>query len=274
MPTIEKDGLQIDYTDQGKGELVVLLHSSVSGNRQWRALSEDLSGSYRIVAPNLLGYGSTTPWSSDRALTLGDQARIVSILSDTIKQPMHVVGHSFGGSVAMKAAINMPDKLLSLCLLEPNPFFLLDQCGSLEAYHEALSLRDYVKGHGAQHEWRKVAERFADYWLGDGAWAAMDVKRKDSFIRSLPPNYHEWDAVIGESTSITKWSKLDIPCLVVSDSETRLPIQEIVRLLQQRCPHWIYHSLFEAGHMAPLTHASLVNPVVKNFLDRQRHKTL
>ncbi len=41
-----KEHRKIDYTDYGKGQPVVLIHSSVSGNRQWRALTEELKDSY------------------------------------------------------------------------------------------------------------------------------------------------------------------------------------------------------------------------------------
>ena len=62
MPVLSKGRLKIDYTDEGDGEPVVLVHSSVSGNRQWRALTEALKDRYRVLAINLFSYGETTPW--------------------------------------------------------------------------------------------------------------------------------------------------------------------------------------------------------------------
>jgi len=63
MPLLPKGTLKIDYADEGQGEVVILVHSSVSGNRQWRAMSEALRDRYRVLAINLYGYGDTTPWS-------------------------------------------------------------------------------------------------------------------------------------------------------------------------------------------------------------------
>jgi pimeloyl-ACP methyl ester carboxylesterase len=51
MPTVTRNGIVVDYLDEGAGPLVVMLHSSVSGNRQWRRLIADLSPRYRCVAP-------------------------------------------------------------------------------------------------------------------------------------------------------------------------------------------------------------------------------
>ena len=61
MPVLSKGNLNIDHTDDGQGQ-VVLIHSSVSANRQWRALTEALKNRYRVLAINLFGYGETTPW--------------------------------------------------------------------------------------------------------------------------------------------------------------------------------------------------------------------
>ena len=53
MPVRDRGDLRIDYSDDGHGRPVVLVHSSVSGNRQWRTLTETLGDRYRVLAPNL-----------------------------------------------------------------------------------------------------------------------------------------------------------------------------------------------------------------------------
>lgn len=267
MPVISQGSLAIDFTDDGQGEPVILIHSSVSANRQWRALTEALKDRYRVLAINLFGYGETTPWPGTSPQSLDAQARLVVALCEELGTPVHLVGHSFGGSVALKAATLLGPRVGSLILLEPNPFHLLRQAGRMEAFLEARALRDHVKRFGASGDWPKVAERFADYWLGDGAWSAMPEKRRTAFADALPPNFHEWDAVMEEQATIDEWQALTARTLVVSDPGTRRPIREIVELLAGACPHWSFHTLPKGGHMAPLTSPELVNPVVKGFLD-------
>ena len=60
MPVLEKNGLLIDYLEEGQGVPVILIHSSVSGNRQWKSLTESLKDKYQVLAVNLMGYGKTT----------------------------------------------------------------------------------------------------------------------------------------------------------------------------------------------------------------------
>lgn len=267
MPVLSQGSLRIDYTDDGEGQPVIAIHSSVSANRQWRALTEALKDRYRVLAVNLFGYGETTPWPETSPQSLYAQAQLVMVLCEQLGSAVHLVGHSFGASVALKAAALLGPRVGSLILLEPNPFYLLKQGGRTQAFLESRALRDHVKCFGSLGDWPKVAERFADYWLGDGSWSTMPEKRRAAFAESLPPNFHEWDAVMDEQTTIEEWKALKVRTLVVSDKATRLPIREIVDMFAQACPHWSFHYIAEGGHMAPLTRPELVNPIVREFLD-------
>jgi pimeloyl-ACP methyl ester carboxylesterase len=267
MPILSKGNLRIDYTDDGQGQTVILIHSSVSANRQWRALTEVLKDRYRVLAINLFGYGGTTPWPGTFAQSLYAQAQLVLALCEQAPTPIHLVGHSFGGSVALKVASILGPSVGDLILLEPIPFNLLKQNGRPRAFLESRLLRDHVKCFGSLGDWRKVAERFADYWLGDGSWDSMPEKRRCAFVESLPPNFHEWDAIMEEEASVDEWMALTARTLLVSDTATRRPIREIVEILAKACPHWSFRTITGAGHMAPLTHPDLINPIVREFLD-------
>ncbi len=266
MPVLTKGPLKIDYADEGQGQPVVLIHSSVSANRQWRALTEELKSRYRVLAVNLFGYGETTPWPGTSTQSLYAQAQLVLSLCEEIDGPIHLVGHSFGGSIALKSAMLLGSRVGSLVLLEPNPFSLLKQSGRRQAFLESMGLRDHVMCFGPLGDWSKVAERFADYWLGDGTWSSMPENRRAAFEASLRPNLHEWDAVMNEQTTIEDWKTLTTRTLVVSDPTTRLPIVEIVDIFAEACPHWTFKTIAEGGHMAPLTHPELINPIVSKFL--------
>ena len=267
MTVLSNGTIKIDFTDDGAGQAVILIHSSVSGNRQWRSLSGALKDRYRVIAVNLYGYGETTPWPGTSLQTLYAQAQLITALCEEIDAPVHLVGHSFGGSVALKAAMLLGTQIESLTLLEPNPFYLLRQGGRTQAFLEARALRDHVKCYGALGDWRKVAERFADYWNGDGSWCTMPEKRRSAFAEAFAPNFYEWDAVMDEETTIEELKALAVRTMLVSDKATRLPIRAIIDLITTACPHWTFRTIAEGGHMAPLTRPELINPIVRAFLD-------
>ena len=258
----------VDFLEAGSsGPVVMLVHSSVSGARQWRRLMDDLKGQFRVRAVNLFGYGKTPPWPSRRIQSLRDQARLVEAALPIDADEIYLVGHSFGGSVAMKAAARLPGRVSKLVLLETNPFSLLAQAGRVDAFAEAMDLRDYVKKCGSLGKWEMAAEKFADYWGGAGSWRHMSSERRTAFAEALKPNIFEWDAVMNETTSVEQWaSQLPRSTLLVHDPDTALPVREIAAILRTSCRAWTHQEVPGAGHMAPLTCPDLINPLVSLFL--------
>jgi pimeloyl-ACP methyl ester carboxylesterase len=259
--------IKADFLEAGSGPLVMLVHSSVCGARQWRRLMDDLKGDFRVRAVNLYGYGKTPPWSADRPQSLDDQARLVETALPTGAETFFLVGHCFGGSVAMKLAACLPGRVTRLVLLETNPFYLLKQDAHAAAFAEAMDLRNCIKTFGARGEWATAAERFANYWSGAGSWENMSTEARNTFCEALKPNYFEWDAVMNETTPAEQWAGL-LPrfTLLASDPGTVSPIRDITTILRRACPGWAYEEIAGAGHMAPLTRPDLVNPIVTSFL--------
>ena len=97
MPILEKDDVVLDYLETGQGTTVILIHSTVSGNRQWKTLMEDLGRDFRVLAPNLRGYGKTSSWLGERTLNLSDQVQVIEPLIESSDQKVFLVGHSYGG---------------------------------------------------------------------------------------------------------------------------------------------------------------------------------
>jgi pimeloyl-ACP methyl ester carboxylesterase len=262
------DSPTVDFIEAGRsGPLVILVHSSVAGARQWRRLMDDLQDRFRVRAVNLFGYGKTPPWPGDRSQTLLDQARLIEAALPAGSDQVYLVGHSFGGSVAMKAAALMAGRVTKLVLLETNPFYLLKQAGEIAGFAEAMALRDCIKEFGALGQWETAAERFADYWNGPGSWRDTPPERRAAFAKAIQPNFFEWDAVMDETTSAQQWADLLPPAtLVAYDPGTVLPIRKIVDVLRKTDSQWIYREVPGGGHMAPLTRPELINPVVAAFL--------
>ena len=219
------------------------------------------------MAVNLFGYGDTTPWPENEVQTLADHSDLVLALCRNSRGPVFIVGHSFGGSVALKAALRLGHKVAGLVLLEPNPFYLLSQHKRQEAYKEIKALRDHVKQYGAVGDWQKAAERSADYWVSEGTWESMPEKRRRAFLESMPPVFHEWDAAMNETTTIDTWASLKAKTLVVYAADTKRSIRKIVELFVDACPRWSFKEITEGGHMAPLFQPELMNPIVTEFLN-------
>ncbi|MDA5093917.1 alpha/beta fold hydrolase [Aliiroseovarius sp. KMU-50] len=258
---------ETDFIETGSGEKVILVHSSVAGAKQWRSLMETLSNDFHVIAINLFGYGDTRSWEVDGTQRLTDQARLIEPFLPKGTGKISIVGHSFGGCVAMMAAAMFNNKVRRLVLIEPNPFYLLQKFERAEAYQEAVILRDAIKSNGKSGTWAAAAEVFANYWTGAGSWDAMPDDRKAKFARALIPNFHEWDAVMNEVKSFAEWQR-DLPndTTIVSARDTVRSIREIVELMKEHVPEWRFKQIERGGHMAAMTKPDVINPIVLSAL--------
>jgi pimeloyl-ACP methyl ester carboxylesterase len=260
------DQLVPDYIEAGSGQAVMLLHSSGAGARQWRRLMADLKDHYHVRAVNLFGYGATPAWDPTQVQSIEDQARLALAAIPNGIDNVHVVGHSFGGSVAISMA-TMSKRVSKLVLLEPVQFDLLKQAGMTAVFSEVMELRDKVKKYGGRGNWEAAAECFADYWMGRGSWKQMPIEKRAAFADSMKPNYFEWDALAKETQPLSQWAhSLSSNTLLVNASNTVTSILEVIKILRKEFPAWTYKEVAEGGHMAPLTRPDLINPVVSSFL--------
>jgi pimeloyl-ACP methyl ester carboxylesterase len=264
MPVIETaGGWPVDYIDAGRGLPVLLVHSASTGNWQWRRLIEDLGGRRRALAVNLNGYGKTPAWPEGRPQTLDAQADLVEAVAATTEGPLALVGHSFGGAVAMKAALRLGRRLAALVLIEPNPFYLLARHARLEAFEEIDQLHRLTKARGGP-----AGAAFADYWGGAGSWDAMPEERRQAFLASFRNTFYEWDGVIAGTTPVEALAPLASRMLLMIAEGTRRPIREIGEILVERLPGLHQAPIARGGHLAPLSNPADVNPRVIDFLER------
>ena len=124
MPQISVNDVDVYYRDEGQGEPIIFGHSSTGSSGQWRSTIERLAGRYRCLAPDHLGYGRTGAFTGERSL-IDDETAVIRALLDLAGRPAHLVGHSFGGAVLIRAALRMPDRVKTLTVIEPILFYLL-----------------------------------------------------------------------------------------------------------------------------------------------------
>lgn len=259
----------VDCIDAGSGPPAILVHSSGTGNWQWRRLIEDLAGCRRVLAPNLYGYGKTPAWPEDRTQSLDDQAALVEAVAARTRGPLAIIGHSMGGAIAMKAALRLADRVAALVLIEPNPFYLLADHGRIDAYLEIDALHRLTKARGGAKGWAHAGATFADYWGGAGSWDAMPEQRRAAFLASFRNTFHEWDSVMRELTPVGAYVPLARRTLLMVARGTNRPIREIGDILQEHLPGLTVAQIAEGDHMAPLKNPAAVNPRVIAFLDRR-----
>jgi pimeloyl-ACP methyl ester carboxylesterase len=267
MPVIKTGGFAVDYIDTGSGPAVVLLHSSASGNRQWRPLVDNLKDRHRVLAVNLFGYGETSRWPGARPLTAADQAALVAGTLASVPGPVAVVGHSMGAVVAFEAAARLKERVRALVTFEPIFFADLKAHGPAAAFEEINSVAMQFNQLAAWGDWDAVGKLFIDYWASPGVWQAMPDKSKQITRAMLPAVLNEWEMVMSGVRPFDGWKDIAAPVHIIHAKDTRAPTRAIAHLLGRNYPNWRLHEVPSGGHMAPLARPDLVNRLIAEAID-------
>jgi pimeloyl-ACP methyl ester carboxylesterase len=247
---------------------VIALHCSGSGARQWRHLQEALGTPYELLAPEYYGCKGVGPWTGTHAFTLADEAaRLISII-DTADRKVHLIGHSYGGGVALHMALMRPDRIASLTLYEPSAFHLLKDIdsGGAKALAEIVAIACEVASGVMTGDYRGAAEVFVDYWSGDGAWDALRPELKSDLTRWMPKAPLDFAALIGERTEPGAYACLRFPVLIIRGGYAPGPTRLIADALLTLLPSARLAEIAGAGHMGPLTHTAEVNAMIIEHL--------
>jgi len=269
MPVLETPTHTIDYLDQGTGPTALLIHSASSSNRQWRQLLDSLSVRYRVLAINLYGYGQTTRWPDDQTQSVLDHVALVEALMREATGPIHLVGHSLGGVVALEAARLHGDRIASLSLYEPNPFHLLQHHGDKAHFDTMVEMMDEVEGLYRKGLPEQAARHFIVFWSDEASWNALPEDRRARFAANIGASVHEGRSLERNTTPVEEYADLTMPTLLMYAQDTIPSILASQQILVDACPHWQVNVLEEGGHLAPLTHPHVVNPKIEAFLDAQ-----
>ena len=248
---------------------VVLLHCSGSSGAQWRALAAKLERRHRVAAPDLIGYGSAAPWTGRGQFSLSKEAAPIRSLIGRLGEPVHLVGHSYGGAVALHIALTRPELVRSLTLIEPAAFHVLrgGDVFDLAALAEISAVARDAKGALAVGDYCGGFGRFVDYWSGPGSWSRMPPEKRVVFATQLAKVVLEFHALFSEPSEIEDVRGLEVPTLLVQGGCTALPPRCVLDRLRKALPQAAFKVVQGAGHMLPVTHANEVNAMVAAHIE-------
>ena len=236
---------------------LVALHCSGAGGRAFDGYRARLDADTAFVAPDLLGYGSAEPpWPLGRAASLDDEADRLAPLLDRADGGVHLLGHSFGGAVALQLAVRRPDRVRSLTLYEPVRFALLHADPALWRSITGVGRRiGELAAAGLVHE---SAELFVDYWSGAGAWGELAPARQAAVAARMPKVSAEFEAIFDDPLAPAVYAGLPMPVTVIAGGRSPAPARRVAERLVEACPtaRLVRHP--SCGHMGALERPDIV----------------
>eukprot|EP01133_Synstelium_polycarpum_P008314 gene8314-9763_t len=253
----EHEGCTLHYEEYGHGAPLILIHGLGSSCLDWELQVPVLSQHYRLVVVDVRGHGRSDK-PRERYSIAGFTADLVALIEHLHLPPAHVVGLSMGGMIAFQLAVDEPQMLKSLCIVNSAPQvkvrsasdywqwakrWSLARILSLNTIGKALGSLLFPKPEQAELR-RKMAER----------WAKND---KRAYLTSF-------DAIVGWGVQ-EQLSKISCPTLVISADHDYTPVAQkeiYVKLL----PDARLVVIEDSRHATPLDQPERFNNTLLDFL--------
>jgi 3-oxoadipate enol-lactonase len=254
------NGARIHYEREGNGMPLIFLHAGVADSRMWQPQMHAFADQFERIAPDMRGFGNSElppgSWSPIAdVLALIDQLRL---------KPVHLVGCSIGGGVAIDFAIEHGERISKLVLVGPG----VSGTNFGAKYPELFAEAEAAEKAGDR---RAIIEADARLWL-DGPrrlpgyvkdplrrlFVEMDTNF-DSDFESAPIQHIEPPAA-------ERLQEITAPTLVVVGDEDAPPVFDAVELVMEKVPHARKAVIHDAAHLPNLEHPEEFNRIVMEFL--------
>ncbi len=256
--------MSASYREAGSGPGVVCLHSNASSSGQWRTLMEMLAPEFHVLAADSYGAGKSP--ARPAGAMLRDEVELLEPVFARAGNPFALVGHSYGGAIALVAAAMHPRRVRALALYEPTLFALVER----ETPRDVDGIRNTV---ATAVSWLRKGDRpaaartFIDFWMEPGAYDRMPERNRE-VIAAAGVDVDGWrQALFGEPTPLDAFAQLDVPVLLVIGKRSPLSSRAVAQLLARTLPRVELVELEDCGHMAPVTHPERVNGAIARFLE-------
>jgi lipase len=247
-------GLTVSCRVSGEGTPVVFLHSGPGSAADWRGVFERSPSGYRLVAVNGFGRGQTSDWPPGE-VHVDLYVELVVGLVRELGEAVHLVGHSYGGAVALRMALTSPRLVRSLAVVEPQAYPLLsdgDPQMLTEVTQVAETFACAVDEGRVEDAWRG----FIDHYNGAGSWHALPEASRERMLRMSDAAPRSWAALFTNPITVSDLRKIRVPTLVIQGGRTTAPERRLCEIVAEEVPEARQVVVEGASHMVPLTHPS------------------
>ncbi len=257
MPTVHTNGINMYYEAAGQGEPLLLLHGLGSQSEDWAFQFPAFSQHYRVIAPDIRGHGrSDKPRGPYSVSMMADD--ILGMLDALAIESTHIVGLSMGGMIAFQMAVDHPERVRSMVIVNSGPSLVPRTIREWLALQQRLLLAQLFSP-------ARSGEFISRRLFPKPEQAAMREQLVERWSANDPGAYR------AAMRAIAGWSVLDridtirCPTLVISGDRDYLPA-DAKRAYTERIPGARLVVIEDSGHATPIDQAEQFNKTVLEFL--------
>lgn len=253
--------------DRGGARPVLALHCSLAHSGAWSGLVAHLSG-VTVTALDQPGHGKAADWDGREEIHRLT-TRIAVEMAEMIGAggPVDLIGHSFGATVALRMALERPDLVRSLALVEPVIFAAAK--GDV-AYAPFRAEHETVAALLAEGNRLEAATLFHAAWGSGEPFADVPERQRSYILARIPHIGAQNPVLLDDAAGLLQAGGLEalrVPVLMVEGGDSPPIINAVQGALCARLPKVTRLVVPGAGHMVPITHPEVVARAVQAHLD-------
>ncbi|MGC2288891.1 MAG: alpha/beta hydrolase [Thermoplasmata archaeon] len=261
MPEASSPPMALHVLEEGAGDPVLLLHGLGGDHTVWDYQIPTLAKSYRILAPDLRGHGQSPPPEGAR-YTFGEfEGDIRKLLDDRKTGPVHLVGLSGGGLLALRLLVDDPSRVRTLALF--------GAMGHMDNHTRAVgqAWADILRDEGpAAYSRRLARDLFAPDWLE----AHMDLAEriaKSQEKRDLR-GVVQWALAMKDYDLRSRLGKVHTPTIILHGLDDGVVDPSHARLLRQAIPGSEVRLFPNTGHLIPIERPDETSQILLDWFGR------
>ncbi len=248
----------------GQGARAALaLHCNLGHSGAFRGVGAALDDLLTIEAPDMPGHGRSADYVPG---TLTGQTMLDAILA-RLDGPVDVIGHSYGGLLGLRLAIERPDLVRTLSLFEP-----VTMLAAKDAAPEEVAKNDAHMGQvfalNDSGDPEAAVRMFVEEW-GDGTpWEALSEETRATFTRQVPFVVASQQDVLEDVGNIMpRLSEIAVPVVVMDGAESPAIMKPVCDGVASAVQNGRRVTVAGAGHMGAITHADVVAAEVRKTVE-------
>ena len=262
--TIDVNGIKTNLHDIGSGQPVMLIHGSgpgVTAWANWRLVMPELSRNYRVIAPDMLGFGFTERPNNTQCNVERWVNHAIGILDALDIEQCDLVGNSFGGGIALALAIRHPNRVRRLILMGSVgvPFTLTPGLDAVWGYSPSLTTMKGLLDIFA-YDRSLVTDELAELRYE----ASIRPGFHEAFSTMFPAPRQRWvDELASKEANIRA---IQHETLIMHGREDQIIPLHTSQQLFEWIPKSQLHLFGQCGHWTQIEHAARFSTLVSDFL--------
>lgn len=264
MPIISIGASSFHVLEQGRGQPLLLVHGFPLDHTMWRAQVSELAKDCRVIAPDLRGFGQSSPITADDAVVTmaqyaDDLAALLCALN--INEPVTFCGFSMGGYIAWQFAARHANQLGRLILCDTK--VAADPKEAAENRHK-LAAKVLAEGSQAAAD-AMLPKLFSKRSIESKAPCVEETRQ--TILRTRPQAIAAALRGMAARDDFTAMlPAISVPSLVLCGAEDAISTPAEMRSIAAAIPRAEYAEIPAAGHMSPVEDPEAVNQAIRKFL--------